>query len=96
MPPETAAPADAEDGGTAAEAKAVPVRRAWFRRLASQRLTARIINAQTDEIAIMQTWLKDRQQPVPTVDSTGQVTMPAAAGGFSVSTTVNAPATGTA
>jgi len=48
---------------------------------AVQRLTARIINAQTDEIAIMQTWLKDRQQPVPTVDSTGQVTMPAAAGG---------------
>jgi two-component system sensor histidine kinase ChvG len=43
MPPETAAPADAEDGGTAAEAKAVPVRRAWFRRLASQRLTARIV-----------------------------------------------------
>jgi uncharacterized protein (DUF305 family) len=47
---------------------------------AVQRLTARIINAQTDEIHLMQTWLKDRLQPVPTVDSTGAVTMPAAAG----------------
>lgn len=28
-------------------------------------LCARIINAQTDEIAIMQTWLRDRNQPVP-------------------------------
>ena len=40
-----------------------------------QRLTARIINAQTDEITIMQTWLKDRSQPVPMVDSVGNVTM---------------------
>lgn len=48
---------------------------------AVQRLTARIINAQTDEITLMQTWLKDRLQPVPAVDSTGAVTMPAAAGG---------------
>ena len=40
-----------------------------------QRLTARIINAQTDEITIMQTWLKDRLQSVPTVDSLGNVTM---------------------
>jgi uncharacterized protein (DUF305 family) len=48
---------------------------------AVQRLTARIINAQTDEITLMQTWLKDRLQPVPTVDSTGTVTMPAGAGG---------------
>ena len=30
-----------------------------------QRLAARIINAQTDEIRIMQTWLRDRNQPVP-------------------------------
>ena len=30
-----------------------------------QRLAARIINAQTDEINIMQTWLRDRRQPVP-------------------------------
>lgn len=30
-----------------------------------QRLADRIINAQTDEIRIMQTWLKDRNQPVP-------------------------------
>ncbi len=43
---------------------------------AVQRLTARIINAQTDEIALMQTWLKDRLQPVPVVDTTGTVTMP--------------------
>lgn len=48
---------------------------------AVQRLTARIINAQTDEITLMQTWLKDRLQPVPIVDSTGSVTMPGAAGG---------------
>lgn len=40
-----------------------------------QRLTARIINAQTDEITIMQTWLKDRSQTVPLVDSVGNVTM---------------------
>jgi len=40
-----------------------------------QRLTARIINAQTDEITIMQTWLKDRSQPMPMVDSLGNVTM---------------------
>ncbi len=44
---------------------------------AVQRLTARIINAQTDEIKLMQTWLGDRNQPVPVVDSTGTVTMPA-------------------
>lgn len=30
-----------------------------------QTLAARIINAQQDEIGIMQTWLKDRGQPVP-------------------------------
>ena len=30
-----------------------------------QRLAARIINAQTDEINIMQNWLRDRRQPVP-------------------------------
>jgi uncharacterized protein (DUF305 family) len=48
---------------------------------AVQRLTARIINAQTDEITLMQTWLKDRLQPVPAVDTAGKVTMPAAAGG---------------
>ena len=42
---------------------------------AVQRLTARIINAQTDEITIMQTWLKDRRQTVPMVDSLGNVTM---------------------
>ncbi|WP_053333926.1 DUF305 domain-containing protein [Gemmatimonas phototrophica] len=47
---------------------------------AVQRLTARIINAQTDEITLMQTWLKDRGQPVPVVDTSGTVTMPAAAG----------------
>ncbi len=40
-----------------------------------QRLTARIINAQTDEITLMQTWLKDRNQAPPMVDSAGNVTM---------------------
>ncbi len=40
-----------------------------------QRLTARIINAQTDEITIMQTWLGDRNQVAPTLDSAGNVVM---------------------
>jgi uncharacterized protein (DUF305 family) len=34
-------------------------------------LAARIINAQTDEIVIMQQWLADREQPVPEADPTG-------------------------
>jgi uncharacterized protein (DUF305 family) len=42
---------------------------------ALQRLTARIINAQTDEIALMQTWLGDRNQVAPTLDSAGNVSM---------------------
>ncbi len=47
---------------------------------AVQRLTARIINAQTDEITLMQTWLKDRNQAPPVVDSAGNVTMGGHAG----------------
>ena len=39
-----------------------------------QRLTARIINAQRDEITLMRTWLADRNQRAPFVDSTGTVT----------------------
>jgi uncharacterized protein (DUF305 family) len=35
------------------------------------RLTERIINAQRDEIGLMGTWLKDRNQPVPDADTTG-------------------------
>jgi uncharacterized protein (DUF305 family) len=42
---------------------------------AVQRLTARIINAQSDEITTMQYWLKDRNQDPMQVDSTGTVTM---------------------
>ncbi len=42
---------------------------------AVQRLTARIINAQTDEILLMQTWLKDRNQDPMMVDSLGNVSM---------------------
>ena len=42
---------------------------------AVQRLTARIINAQSDEIRLMQNWLADRNQPVPQVDSAGKVTV---------------------
>jgi uncharacterized protein (DUF305 family) len=38
---------------------------------AVQRLSARIINAQQDEIALMQHWLRDRDQPVPEVSITG-------------------------
>ena len=34
-------------------------------------LTGRIINAQKDEIRTMQTWLRDRSQPVPEPDTTG-------------------------
>jgi len=38
-----------------------------------QTLAARIINAQQDEIATMQQWLRDRGQPVPEVESTGMM-----------------------
>jgi uncharacterized protein (DUF305 family) len=38
---------------------------------AVQTLAARVINAQQDEIAIMQQWLRDRGQPVPEVHITG-------------------------
>jgi len=48
---------------------------------ALQRLAARIVNAQQDEIAIMQQWLRERGQHVPQVDSAGMVTHGAAAGG---------------
>lgn len=44
---------------------------------ALQRLTARIINAQSDEIGLMRSWLLDRGQLAPVVDSTGVITMPA-------------------
>jgi uncharacterized protein (DUF305 family) len=40
---------------------------------AVQRLTARIINAQSDEIVLMQNWLRDRNQDPMTVDSLGNV-----------------------
>jgi uncharacterized protein (DUF305 family) len=36
-----------------------------------QTLAARIINAQTDEIALMQRWLRDRGQPVPEPNPAG-------------------------
>ncbi|GAB5408154.1 MAG: hypothetical protein BalsKO_05190 [Balneolaceae bacterium] len=36
-----------------------------------QVLSSRIINAQKDEIATMQTWLRDRDQPVPQVHIEG-------------------------
>lgn len=49
---------------------------------AVQRLTARIINAQTDEINLMRSWLIDRNQVPPHVDSTGKVTMSAGAHGM--------------
>ena len=35
------------------------------------RLTERIITGQTDEIALMQSWLRDRRQPVPEADPAG-------------------------
>ena len=42
---------------------------------AVQRLSARIINAQKDEITMMQHWLRDRGQPVPEVNITGTTLM---------------------
>lgn len=36
-----------------------------------QTLTGRIINGQNDEIAIMQRWLRDRNQPVPDPEAMG-------------------------
>jgi uncharacterized protein (DUF305 family) len=38
---------------------------------AIMRLTGRIINAQQDEIVLMQQWLADRRQPVPPADPRG-------------------------
>lgn len=38
-----------------------------------RRLAARIINAQNDEIESMQRWLRDRNQPVPTVEIDGLI-----------------------
>lgn len=46
---------------------------------AVQRLTARIINAQSDEINLMRSWLIDRGRTAPQVDSAGNLTMPAMA-----------------
>lgn len=40
-----------------------------------QTLCARIINAQRDEIHLMQAWLRDRNQQVPDVDANGMVVM---------------------
>ena len=40
---------------------------------AVQRLCQRIINAQTDEIAMMSRWLSDRNQPVPVPNAAGEV-----------------------
>ncbi|MFP3948077.1 MAG: DUF305 domain-containing protein [Gemmatimonadota bacterium] len=37
-------------------------------------LAARIINAQRDEIETMQRWLRDRSQPVPEVNASGELT----------------------
>ena len=45
-----------------------------------QTLAARIINAQKDEIALMQSWLRDRGQPVPEVHISGTTLMVHGAG----------------
>ena len=47
---------------------------------AVRRLTARIVNAQGDEIVLMQNWLRDRNQDPMTVDSLGNVRMGKPAG----------------
>jgi uncharacterized protein (DUF305 family) len=44
-----------------------------------QTLAGRIINAQTDDISLMQTWLRDRNQPVPEPNPKG---MPMDMGGM--------------
>ena len=49
-----------------------------------QTLAARIINAQQDEIATMQQWLRDRGQPVPEVHITGTTLMVHGAGDHDV------------
>jgi len=41
---------------------------------AVQTLTARITNAQKDEIRLMQRWLRERGRPVPEVDAQGHMT----------------------
>ena len=46
-----------------------------------QRLAARIINAQQDEIALMQQWLADRRQPVPEAHTHMHATAAGATGG---------------
>ncbi|MEO7521121.1 MAG: DUF305 domain-containing protein [Gemmatimonas sp.] len=46
------------------------------------RLSARIINAQSDEITLMQNWLEDRNQQPPRVDSIGAVSTGLAAHGM--------------
>jgi uncharacterized protein (DUF305 family) len=40
-----------------------------------QRLCERIVNAQTDEIALMQRWLQERHQPVPDPNPAGMKMM---------------------
>jgi uncharacterized protein (DUF305 family) len=40
-----------------------------------QRLCERIAVAQTDEIALMQTWLRDKNEPVPEASDAGPMTM---------------------
>jgi uncharacterized protein (DUF305 family) len=45
------------------------------------RLSERIVNAQADEIALMQQWLRDRRRPVPEPDTTGAAMAAMAAGG---------------
>jgi uncharacterized protein (DUF305 family) len=42
---------------------------------AVRRLAERIVNAQQDEIATMQQWLRDREQPVPETRATGMKMM---------------------
>lgn len=49
-----------------------------------QTLAARIINAQQDEIALMQQWLRDRGQPVPEIHIEGIVLMVHGAGGHAM------------
>ncbi|MEK0430554.1 MAG: hypothetical protein RL139_358 [Gemmatimonadota bacterium] len=74
--PYTAADVEFMSGMVSHHSQAVAMARLAPTRAGSETirtLAARIINAQQDEIAIMQTWLADRQQPVPPANPNGML-----------------------
>ena len=72
--PYTAADVHFMSGMISHHAQAIAMARMAYTHGASssvKTLAARVINAQADEIVIMQQWLADRQQPVPEPDPAG-------------------------